>query len=83
MRRLLIAAVTLAALLAGIETANAFVERVFTGAVIGAGTGALLAGPAGAVAGGVVGGMVGGPTLPRFYKECWRDRDGNRRCNLR
>ncbi len=84
MRKTMIAAATLAALLAGIETANAFSERVVTGAAFGAGTGALLAGPIGAVAGGVVGGIVGGPRLPRGFTECFRNRKtGEHRCYSR
>lgn len=83
MRKLFIAALALTALLAAVETANAWVERVLTGAVIGAGSGALLAGPYGAAVGGVVGGVIGGPVFPRPYQECWRDRLGNRHCNWR
>lgn len=83
MRKLIIAAAAFAALLAGVETANAQ-EQVLTGVALGATTGGLLAGPIGAVAGGVVGGMVGGPRFPRGFQECWRDRTtGERRCYTR
>jgi hypothetical protein len=84
MRKALIAAAALAALLAGVETANAQDGRVLTGAAIGAGTGGLLAGPIGAVAGGIVGGIVGGPRFYRGFTECFRDRNtGERRCYWR
>jgi hypothetical protein len=84
MRKILMIGTAIAALLAGMETANAGSERTLTGVAIGAGTGALVAGPIGAVAGGVVGGIVGGPRLSRDgYKECWRDRWGNRHCRWR
>jgi len=83
MRKLLIGTLAAAALIAGIESANAWVERVLTGAVIGAGSGALIAGPYGAAVGGVVGGVIGGPVLRRPYQECWHDRFGNRHCNWR
>jgi hypothetical protein len=83
MRRCAIAILAAAALMAGVEGANAWVERVLTGAVIGAGSGALLAGPYGAAVGGVVGGVIGGPVWPHGYQECWYDRRGKRFCNRR
>lgn len=66
--------------LATITTAaNARVrERTVTGVAIGAGTGAVIAGPPGAVVGGVIGGVVGGPRLS--HRHCWRGRDGYRHC---
>jgi hypothetical protein len=58
------------------------------GVAIGAGSGALIAGPPGAVVGGVIGGVVGGPNLvrPRHgrgHRACWRDRHGARHCAWR
>jgi osmotically inducible lipoprotein OsmB len=61
--------------------AQAAGERTLTGVAIGAGAGALIAGPVGAVAGGVIGGVVGGPKFSRTSgKRCWYDRDGHRHC---
>lgn len=67
------------------------------GVAIGAGSGALIAGPPGAIVGGVIGGVVGGPDIrrprhytrsqPRHYargqRSCWRDRQGYRHCRWR
>ena len=54
------------------------------GAGIGAGAGALIAGPPGAVLGGVVGYYVGGPNImTRVRYTCWRDDRGRRRCARR
>ncbi|HVX98902.1 MAG TPA: hypothetical protein VHA55_03820 [Pseudorhodoplanes sp.] len=83
MRKLIIAALAVLVLIAGGNSAHAWVERVLTGAAIGAGSGALLAGPAGAAVGGVIGGVIGGPVFPRGFQECWYDRQGHRRCNWR
>ena len=55
------------------------------GVGIGAGAGAVVAGPVGAVVGGVVGYTVGGPnivTRPR-YRTCWHDDGGLRHCARR
>jgi hypothetical protein len=78
MRKLMIAGFTLAALAMPVMAQAQ--ERVLTGVAIGAGTGAIVAGPPGAVVGGVLGGVIGGPRLSRRYKECWYDRAGERRC---
>ena len=52
------------------------------GVAIGAGSGAVIAGPPGAVVGGVIGGVVGGPNLVGHrHRHCWINRDGYRRCN--
>lgn len=83
MRTMWIVILTAVISLTGLRMASAASERPLTGALIGAGTGALLAGPAGAFAGGVVGGVVGGPRFPRFYRECWQNRFGERRCHWR
>jgi len=62
MRKILMGCVTLAAL-ALASSANAGPsERTLSGVAIGAGAGAVVAGPVGAVAGCVVGAVVGGPT---------------------
>ena len=52
------------------------------GAVAGAGTGLLVAGPPGAVVGGVVGAVWGKPFWgPSISKgECWTDSDFQRHC---
>lgn len=64
----------LAALTALPATAGAQVrERTVTGAAIGAGAGAVVAGPVGAVVGG-----VGGPRIS--HRHCWRDARGHRHC---
>ena len=55
------------------------------GVAIGAGSGAVIAGPPGAVVGAVFGGVVGGPDLVRHarYRHCWINRDGYRHCSWR
>ena len=55
------------------------------GVAIGAGSGALIAGPPGAVVGAVVGGVVGGPDVVRQqrYRHCWINDRGYRRCAWR
>jgi osmotically inducible lipoprotein OsmB len=55
------------------------------GVAIGAGSGAIVAGPPGAVVGGVIGGVVGGPDLVRNsrHRHCWINSNGYRRCSWR
>jgi hypothetical protein len=53
------------------------------GVAIGAGTGAVIAGPPGAVVGGVIGGVVGGPNLVHRHRHCWISASGYRRCAWR
>ena len=55
------------------------------GVGIGAGAGAVIAGPPGAVVGGLFGYMVGGPNIitGKRYRTCWRDDRGQRRCARR
>ena len=54
------------------------------GVAIGAGTGAVIAGPPGAIVGGVIGGVVGGPNIVhRHRRHCWINRNGHRRCAWR
>ncbi len=82
MRKRLFAGAVCAALAAATAVADAR-ERTLTGAAIGAGAGAIVAGPFGAVAGGTVGAWVGGPRITRRYRECWYDHAGNRQCRWR
>jgi osmotically inducible lipoprotein OsmB len=55
------------------------------GVAIGAGSGALIAGPPGAVVGGVIGGVVGGPNIVQHsrYRHCWINDYGYRHCSWR
>ena len=50
------------------------------GTGIGAGAGAIIAGPVGAVVGGVIGYNVGGPNIVTRGRYCWRDDRGRRHC---
>ena len=53
------------------------------GVAIGAGTGAVIAGPPGAVVGAVVGGVVGGADVGRRHRHCWTNNSGYRHCAWR
>ena len=55
------------------------------GVAIGAGSGAVIAGPPGAVVGGVIGGVVGGPDVVRHHhhRPCWVNESGHRHCAWR
>jgi osmotically inducible lipoprotein OsmB len=55
------------------------------GVAIGAGSGALIAGPPGAIVGGVIGGVVGGPNIVshRHHQRCWTGASGYRHCSWR
>jgi len=54
------------------------------GVAIGAGTGAVIAGPPRAVVGGVIGGVVGGPNIVHHrHRHCWLNENGYRRCGWR
>ncbi|HET7193334.1 MAG TPA: hypothetical protein VFI98_15650 [Pseudolabrys sp.] len=55
------------------------------GVAIGAGSGAVIAGPPGAVVGGVIGGVVGGPDVVRHHhhRHCWVNESGYRHCAWR
>jgi hypothetical protein len=81
MRKIMIAGIVALAFSVASHAAVAQ-ERILTGAAIGAGVGAVLAGPPGAVVGGVLGASVGGPRLYRRYQECWYDRAGMRHCRF-
>ena len=78
MRKLILATAIFAGAI-GISTAHA--DTV--GAVAGAGTGLIVAGPPGAVVGGVVGAVWGkpfwGPSISRGH--CWTDSYFHRHCN--
>jgi osmotically inducible lipoprotein OsmB len=71
------AALLAAALLAAPNTAEA---GKVEGVGIGAGAGALIAGPVGAVVGGVIGYKVGGPNIISGNRRCWRNDRGRRVC---
>ena len=77
MRKLLLATAVLAATVAA---SSARADMV--GAVAGAGTGLLVAGPPGAVVGGVVGAVWGKPFWgPSIGKgECWTANNFHRHC---
>jgi hypothetical protein len=81
MRKLILVAVVFAAALAAPPGARADM----VGAVAGAGTGLIVAGPPGAVIGGVVGAVFGrpfwGPSISRGH--CWIDSDFQRHCGRR
>jgi len=53
------------------------------GVAIGAGSGAIIAGPPGAVVGGVIGGVVGGPNVVHRHRHCWINDNGYRHCGWR
>jgi hypothetical protein len=78
MRKLALGAAVLAGTI-GISVARA--DTV--GAVAGAGTGLVVAGPPGAVVGGVIGAVWGkpfwGPSISKGH--CWTDSDFHRHCN--
>jgi len=67
-------------LLALILTAMPIAAQAGTleGVAIGAGSGAVIAGPPGAVVGGVIGGVVGGPDVVRHsrHRHCWISDSG-------
>jgi hypothetical protein len=78
MHKLLLAAAVFAAT---VEFSAAQADTV--GAVAGAGTGLIVAGPPGAVVGGVIGAVWGkpfwGPSISKSH--CWTDSDFHRHCN--
>jgi outer membrane lipoprotein SlyB len=92
MRKMILAATTLAALVAIPAGANAQSSTV-GGAIIGAGTGAVIGGavsgrPEGAAVGAVIGGTtgaaIGAQAEPRYRdRVCWRDDWGRRHCRYR
>jgi len=78
MRKLLLATAVIAVAAAVAPSARA--DTV--GAVAGAGTGLIVAGPPGAVIGGVIGAVWGKPFWgpPIGKGECWTDSDFHRHC---
>jgi osmotically inducible lipoprotein OsmB len=80
--RKLICAAALAACLAILPGAVAASEKHITGAAIGAGIGAILAGPPGAILGGAVGAYVKGPTITK-HRYCWTGKNGRDYCRWR
>jgi len=83
MRKIFMAGIICAVLVAA-STAAASDEQKFTGATIGAGVGAIIAGPAGAVGGVIAGAWLGGPRITgRSYRTCWYDQGGHRHCRWR
>ena len=57
-------------------------ERHVTGAAIGAGIGAIIAGPPGAIVGGAVGAVVKGPRVTK-RRYCWTGKSGREYCEWR
>ncbi|MEI7803898.1 MAG: YMGG-like glycine zipper-containing protein [Hyphomicrobiales bacterium] len=92
MRKTLFAAAAIAALAVMPTGANAQSSTV-GGAIVGAGTGAVIGGAVGGGRGAAVGAVVGGTTgaaigaqaEPRYVRErvCWRDDWGRRHCRYR
>jgi osmotically inducible lipoprotein OsmB len=81
MRKLIVTGAAFAALTILPATTDAG-ERHVTGAAIGAGVGAIVAGPPGAILGGAIGAVVKGPRITR-YRHCWTGRSGRRYCEWR
>jgi osmotically inducible lipoprotein OsmB len=75
------AGVAMLALAAMSQQVNAG-EKHVTGAAIGAGIGAILAGPPGAIVGGAVGAVVKGPRITR-RRYCWTGKSGREYCEWR
>ncbi|MEJ1159914.1 hypothetical protein [Prosthecomicrobium sp. N25] len=75
-----ILATTLLVSLSAVTAADAQ-ERRITGAAIGAGVGAVVAGPPGAIAGGAVGAYVGGPKVTTRARTHCYTRNGKRYCH--
>jgi len=83
MRNFILATSVLAASALGAVTIAAPSARAdWVGAVAGAGTGLVVAGPVGAVAGGVIGGVLGKPFWgpPVSRGACWTDDHFHRHC---
>lgn len=89
MRKMILAAATLAALAMMPAGANAQSSTI-GGAIVGAGTGAVIGGAVGGGRGAAVGAVVGGTTgaaigaqaEPRYrrHRHCWHNRFGEVRC---
>jgi outer membrane lipoprotein SlyB len=81
MQRHILAGVIFGALVLVPATAESG-EKHITGAAIGAGVGAIVAGPPGAILGGAVGAYVKGPRVTK-YRHCWTGRSGRLYCEWR
>jgi uncharacterized protein YcfJ len=89
MRKMILAAATLAALAMMPTGANAQSSTI-GGAIVGAGTGAVIGGAVGGGRGAAVGAVVGGTTGAaigaqaepgyRHHRHCWHNRFGELRC---
>ena len=79
--RITVVGAAMLALAAASHEANAG-ERHVTGAAIGAGIGAVLAGPPGAIVGGAVGAVVKGPRITK-HRYCWTGKSGREYCEWR
>jgi hypothetical protein len=79
MRRMLFAAATILLVAVAAPTSS---QADAVGAVFGAGTGLVVAGPPGAVAGGVIGAVFGQPFWgpPIGPHACWIDNSFQRHC---
>jgi osmotically inducible lipoprotein OsmB len=80
MRRLMLVGAAIAAVVL-VPASGGAGERHVTGAAIGAGLGAIVAGPPGAVLGGAVGAFLKGPRITR--RHCWTAKSGRRYCEWR
>jgi hypothetical protein len=82
MRNILKATTIFVALMAVPMSASTSARADMVGAVAGAGTGLIVAGPPGAVIGGVVGAVFGKPWWgpPRTRTACWIDNSFHRHC---
>lgn len=81
MHKILLTGVTATALLITPVAATSG-ERHVTGAAIGAGVGAVVAGPPGAIVGGVIGAVVKGPRITK-RRHCWIGKSGREYCEWR
>ncbi len=81
MRALILSGAISALLIVAPAATNAG-EKHVTGAAIGAGVGAVLAGPPGAIVGGAIGAVVKGPRISK-RRYCWTGRSGRRHCEWR
>jgi osmotically inducible lipoprotein OsmB len=79
MRKFLVMSFAAVAFSVGTGDAMAIKTKTITGAAIGAGAGAVVAGPPGAVVGGAAGAVIGGPNLPPARRHCWKSH-GVRHC---
>jgi osmotically inducible lipoprotein OsmB len=81
MHKMILIGATTAALTIVPATASSG-ERHVTGAAIGAGVGAIIAGPPGAIVGGAIGAVVKGPRITS-RRHCWEGKSGRIYCDRR